>query len=411
MTSGRCLIGADPQILLPKHLCFKNGSVTTAWEHIPGPPYTRTMVKLESHKPSRRRWRLRAVLLCLSSPVQVLLAGPSQTPLAIASLKIHPPVSGSGFSGTIAFLSDERIAALTCSGSIGKGTCRLVILALAGGSMQLSAEMISTNDGPTGRILRATSQGDILFAGLYGAYLISRNLKRTEKLPFHPWPSPQRGVNFAAAKHGDNWSIHRLTPPFDVARTGSGEIEAIGGDAIAVRRGLELRIETPEGRTLGLLPVKSRAKCASFVEFAGHGRIYLGDCGNNRIVEFSGATISRLHSPDQSKELRWSEDGSRVLFDYGTRKVPFLQSAGEILLALGTLGAGVSDQQDNGETIRVVDNASGRWCFNWEIHTLALGDPFEYHSDISPSGKFIAVIGPEGVSLYKLAESCANMSR
>jgi len=61
----------------------------------------------------------------------------------------------------------------------------------------------------------------------------------------------------------------------------------------------------------------------------------------------------------------WSEDGKRILFHNFGRKISIFRNAGEIALAVGTLGAGVADEQSNREEVLVLDTATGNSCFDW----------------------------------------------
>ena len=42
------------------------------------------------------------------------------------------------------------------------------------------------------------------------------------------------------------------------------------------------------------------------------------------------------------------------------------RNIGETLLAMGTLGAGAVDEQDNREEVLVLDSSSGDLCFEWK---------------------------------------------
>jgi len=103
----------------------------------------------------------------------------------------------------------------------------------------------------------------------------------------------------------------------------------------------------------------------------------------------------------------WSEDGRRLIYDYYKRRVSLLRNAGEIALAVATLGVGVMDEIDNSETVRVVDTVMGSTCFEWNSPTLP-GIPIGYHADVSPSGKYAAVITDEWLSIYALPDICGK---
>src|SRR5260370_30294957 len=123
-------------------------------------------------------------------------------------------------------------------------------------------------------------------------------------------------------------------------------------------------------------------------------RLYLNDCKSERIVDFNGSEQLKLRPPKGCCDYdnKWSADGKRLLFDYRSRKVTVFRSVGEIALAVGTLGAGVGDQLDNRQEVRVVDTVTGGFFFEWRRRFLMGGElSFCRDSSISPPGGVLAI--------------------
>lgn len=66
------------------------------------------------------------------------------------------------------------------------------------------------------------------------------------------------------------------------------------------------------------------------------------------------------------------DQGTRILFERSIRDVFFLRRAGELKLALATLGVGVGEEEPNVLAIRVIETSTGYICFDWRSlkHTI-----------------------------------------
>jgi hypothetical protein len=173
--------------------------------------------------------------------------------------------------------------------------------------------------------------------------------------------------------------------------------------------GTVLRTETLEGKVLGSFSVAPEEKCDNSAEPLSNNRLYLNDCKSERIVDFNGSEQLKLRPPKGycDYDLKWSADGKRLLFDDTSRKVTVFRSVGEIALALGTLGAGVGDQFDNRQEVRVVDTVTGGFCFDWRRSFLMGAElHFANVASISPLGEFVAIAAEKTLSIYHLPVVC-----
>jgi len=71
------------------------------------------------------------------------------------------------------------------------------------------------------------------------------------------------------------------------------------------------------------------------------------------------------------------------------------------------MGVGVDDQKSNGESVRVIDTATGKSCFELRGATglTGAGEP---HADLDPSGQLVAVVTRNSLSVYEVPESCVG---
>jgi len=240
--------------------------------------------------------------------------------------------------------------------------------------------------------------------------LYSPDLTILQNLP-NPWRVSISGNVIASRTKEGQLTIYRIDDA-GLSKIGAveepRELEAVSDDFVVVRDGDEIQTRTIEGNLIGAFKVKPKSKCATIVDLAGTGRLYLQTCWHDSMVDYLGNRLSRFKAPDGwGWRLGWSEDGRRLIYDHYTRHVSFLRRAGEITLALATLGVGVADEMANGETARVVDTLTGNTCFELKSSKPSHVPP-DYHADISPSGKYAAVITDDLLSIYALPESCGK---
>ncbi len=180
---------------------------------------------------------------------------------------------------------------------------------------------------------------------------------------------------------------------------------AVSDDNIVYRLDNTIRTETTDGRLLGSISVPPETRGVRVAETAGPGRLYLNlFSGDDRIVDFKGQELVRLHPPDGwGFRHGWTADGGRLLFDHFTRTVPWGEKFADFLGRL--MGA---PEEANGETITVVDTRKGGTCFALESRWKLFGPAGGYHADLSPSGRWVVASTLTGVSIYRLSDVCAE---
>ena len=237
--------------------------------------------------------------------------------------------------------------------------------------------------------------------------LYSPDLSASLRLP-SLYLSSQSGSTVATMTKG-GWRIYHLGTRLDLIREGSGRLRSVSDEVVVFQNGTIMRTETLEGKLLGSFPVAPEEKCYNNAEPLNNNKLYLNDCKSERIVDFSGREQLKLHPPQGCCDYdnSWSADGSRLLFDYGSRKISVFRNVGEVALALGTLGAGVEDQLDNRQEVQVVDTVTGGLCFDWR-RSFAMGSELHFHNtaSISPSGEFVAIAAEKTLSIYHLPAVC-----
>ena len=174
------------------------------------------------------------------------------------------------------------------------------------------------------------------------------------------------------------------------------------------QEGNVMHIESLQGARLGSFPVKPATRCYNVAYLVGTNRLYLDDCKKIRMVDFNGNEKAMLHPPNGWRAHQfWSRDGTRILFENFDRKISFLRNAGEIFVALASLGTGVGDEQDNREEVLVLDTFTGDTCFDWK-RSFREDTAFEQHAAISPSGEFVAIAAGGTLSVFRLPDVCGK---
>jgi hypothetical protein len=125
------------------------------------------------------------------------------------------------------------------------------------------------------------------------------------------------------------------------------------------------------------------------------------------VVNLKGKVLYRRKRPDGwGFRIGQSDDGSRILFDRFTRHVGLLRNIAEGAVAFGSLGMGVEDEVSNGEQVTVIDSSIGRPCFTWSSRTELLPEG-DYHADIDPTGKLVAIMTSTTLFVFRLPSGCA----
>jgi hypothetical protein len=269
----------------------------------------------------------------------------------------------------------------------------------------------------------------------------ARDLSVAQQIPFYPHFISRSGGTIASLNlpaHGV-WTIYRVSssvPPaiekiglisMDAAtgKTGVavGYPEALSDERVVSEPwsragGLEgtVQIESLDGRVLSSF----KPKWLFAAEFASKTEIYLVEGnGQGRIVDFHGRELVRLRNPGGDSKfderLGWSADGSRLLYGRYTRKSSAFSRIGDDAAfwasapALLAGGSGIPFPYDrNQELVRVFDTASGKTCFDWKGLKNDIDKVRQYHADISPDGKRVAVLTPGTLAVYAMPARCTK---
>jgi hypothetical protein len=207
----------------------------------------------------------------------------------------------------------------------------------------------------------------------------------------------------------NEWKLYRLGPPTSLVRVGRGEILSVSDAFIAVRGERDLlRVEdSASGVLAGSFQIPSRSVCAGTVTILGADRLMLTGCkGEARVLDFAGKERTILPRGD-GWGFRYgvSADGGRVLFDNFTRRIPTSQRISEFIESLLSLGMG-PNIESKGEEVRVVDTKTGGICFDLDSPERQFGVAGQHHADLSPSGRFVALMDDNELRVYMLPVSC-----
>jgi len=310
----------------------------------------------------------------------------------------------------VAFVTDTSIAIGLRAKYAGES--KLTLLEWKNGELRPVA---STRDFGLDILNLHRSPGGILAVGVTGsAFFYSADLSSRRPIERVHGISPTGTIVLHRTK--DGWQLQRFDSHEEVLRRGHDELLSVSDDVVAVRQKTVLSIETIDGRVVGSFQAPAESKCPAHVRILAGGRLYVDDCKGVRIVDFNGNTKLRMRRPKGWSANRIgfdpaSADGNRLLSVNFSRKISFLHRAGEILVAITTLGMGVSDEVDNREEIRVVDTRTGGMCFD-RLRSFPMGwaSPFENVAAISPSGDFVAVATDRHLSIYRLPSMCASQN-
>lgn len=82
-----------------------------------------------------------------------------------------------------------------------------------------------------------------------------------------------------------------------------------------------------------------------------------------------------------------------------------MQRISEFFESVATLGMG-PNVQSTGEEIRVMDTRTGSICFDLDSPDHQFGEAGEHHADLSPSGRYVAVVDGNELRVYALPQAC-----
>jgi hypothetical protein len=347
------------------------------------------------------------LLFCLTQPT---LSADHKTEI-VASEKLTAWIPDTqSLDGTVTFLSDDRIALSVCHINGDFHCPLLIVLAVANGEFH---ELEKTERSRPFGSLHMTTGGGVLFCPNFGlglpAELLSAELLRKLEIESDVEVSLS-GKTVGTIGPNNTWTVSRICPSLDCVegiRNGAGKLQAVSDDQIAILDTNTIRIETIEGKHVGSFGLQPN--CAAEVEFVDQKRIYVRSCGHDRVVDPNGNTLLRLSHPGYwgADARRLSADGTRLLYDQTFRKVSALKNAGELAVAILTLGVGVLDEVDNSEAVRVLDTTTGERCFDWKNYKRLANMGVYPHAALSPSGRFVALVSEGELRVYRLPEVCS----
>ena len=158
---------------------------------------------------------------------------------------------------------------------------------------------------------------------------------------------------------------------------------------------------TPKSLSFGSVAITPEV--VPTLRFIGLDRLWSESGSDVKIVDFNGKLIQPLDKPDGwGLRIGQSSDGSRILYDRHTRHIPLAQKIKEEEIA--KMGD-AADEAPNGEMVRVIETKSGKKCFEWSSQKDLLVIA-QYHADIDPSGRLVAIMTPTTLSIYRLPELC-----
>jgi len=194
-------------------------------------------------------------------------------------------------------------------------------------------------------------------------------------------------------------------------RAGRGEILSVSDAFIVVRGDRDLlRVEySASGVLAGSFQIPSRSVCGGTVTVLGTDRLMLTGCkGEARVVDFNGRERVILPKAD-GWGIRYgvSADGRRVLSDNFSRRISTSQRNSEFIESVVSLGTG-PNIESKGEEVRVADTKTGGVCFELDSPKRQFGVAGQYHADLSPSGRFVAVADGNELRVYMLPATCAG---
>ncbi len=297
---------------------------------------------------------------------------------------------------SVVFTSDDSLAIL-----IGAGVCRLLALERHGASWKVTGSAVTC--GGLNQIYAVAGRDVLVKLGDQNR-LYSPDLKTSKVLPIQiVVASSTSGSNTIGEYRSNSWTIYHLLPELQKVRSGPGELLSVSDELVAFRDGNNINTEALDGATRGSF--QPGVRYAKDGEIIDDNRLLRTTNSGQIVTTLHGRQIASLPTARGSGVRHgWSADHHRILYDQFTRIVPALQRSGEILLTLFTLGVGAPNESPNGELVQMLDVATGRVCFTLESPSQLLGRAYDYHADISPSGRSVAVLSKSGLALYRVSD-------
>ncbi len=317
--------------------------------------------------------------------------------------ELLPGVVTQDRSVSVEFLTDKTLA--LCFHSTN-GSCEVYVFEWTGGQLH----NLSSATGPKTMpftFMHRVGDAHILSTGVVypSSVLYSVDLQERQQVPFvEPYLISASG-KLAAASAMTSWTLYQLLPSQRQLRQGTGALLSVSEDALTVERGEKIYTETLDGKELGSFSVKPQTKCFSSARVLDRDALFVDICGQQYIADFAGKKLANIRMPEGNPlRSETNDSGSRLLFDHSTRHVSIFRNAAEVVEGLA---GGGPEEWDNGEAVRVIDTKTGGMCFDWHSRLPpALTD--DSHSDISPSGTFVAITHGTTLSFFRLPDKCAQ---
>jgi hypothetical protein len=357
------------------------------------------------------RWKGRVSWLFRGSLVIVLATtlAAEERPIPVSKLELKSQWPSGVATRSLAFAAEDTIAVTQFPGADSVSRS-ITTFDWRGGKLQARASKSLPMYGGGGifKEVYGVSNGNILEEVGPHSQLWSRDLDKLGEAfsrVLRP-PAPQAGL-VGEWLGANEWKLYRLGPPLSLVRSGRGEILSVSDDFAAVRVGRDVRIENAaRGELVGKFQSEPGI-CAERVMILGRNRLMMA-CNNDRVLDFSGKVVSLLPKRDGWGALfGMSTDGSRVLFDDFTRRIPTFQRVSEFFESVISLGTSPNGES-KGEQIRVVDTRTGAICFDLDSPDRLFGTAGDLHAALSPSGRYVAVVDGNELSVYALPDSCAT---
>jgi hypothetical protein len=311
-------------------------------------------------------------------------------------------------AGTVTFLTERTVAVSICRNL----RCYLETLDFGADKPRVIGGIRTDAFQVIGTLFRAPD-GDLIV----GNRVLDRTLHEVSQIPKGAGGRQsyisETGQTFVKQDR-DEWAAYKMERPRQRILSGAGAILSVSDDALAYFDEGTVHIQGMDGTTLGsfaTVPPKTLTfgsvsitpKSIPTLRFLGHDRLWSENGSDVKILNFNGKLIQTLDRPDGwGVNIGQSSDGSRILYDRYTRHIPLAQKIEEGAAAAMGVGA---DEKPNGEMVLVIDTRSGKQCFEWNSSTnlLVAG---QFHADIDPSGRLIAIMTPTTLNIYRLPEGC-----
>jgi len=350
------------------------------------------------------------VLLPAQGPPQQPLYRVDLSRLVSQELDINP-------EGTLTFLTQDTLAVSICRNA----RCYLESLHLGAGKPQAIGGIRTDGFHGVMDLFRAPDSRVIVGHGITGvereAIVLDSKLREVLQIPsatgIRQSCISTTGETFVHQTK-NRWVAYKMDHPRQPILEGTGLVLSVSDDSIAYLDEGVVQIEgldrsplgsfaPPVAKPLTFGSVAITPKVVPTLRFLGRDRLWSERDSDVKILDFNGKVIQTLDKPDGwGFRIGQSSDGVRILYDRHARHIPLAQKLKEEEIAKTGI---VADEEPNGEMVLVIDTRSGKKCFEWSTQKNLLAVA-QYHADIDPSGRFVAIMTPTTLNIYNLPEVC-----